>query len=413
MKLLFITPFFRVPADFGIAIRNYQVLDHLTARHEVTVITYGVDETGETDSWLAARGAKVVRLPYSVAWSSGTGRLMALSNLLHYPPASFQRFSASVLSAAIDSCLAETPDIDLVVFDTELTGHAALTAKLSKPYAMIVHDIYGVSLRRQFEVMSWRPHKMVRLVDWLKTSYYEQRVLARHQNLITVSRSDEEYLRQNFPAAHVVFSSNGVDTNRFARNGHVDDGQTLLFVGGFEYEPNVDAFFYFCREILPLVRAKRPEVKFVAVGRNPTAAMREYAATDEAVTLTGLVADVRPYYGHASVVVLPLRFGSGMKLKTLEAFAMSVPVVTTSVGIEGIDAETGVHCAVADTAEGFANDVLGFLSSRDTAKETGKQARELVANKYSWKKLMPELETELIVVAGVGSWPRNEQKSGG
>jgi len=402
MKLLFVTPFFRVPADFGIGIRNYQVLDHLTARQEVTVITYGEDETGETDSWLAARGAKVVRLPYAVPWTNGTGRLMALRNLLTYPPASFQRFSAGELSHAIDSCLAQTPDIDLIIFDTELTGHAALTAKLNKPYAMIVHDIYGESLRRQFKITAWRPHKLVRLVDWLKTSYYERRVLARHKNLITVSRSDEAYLRKHFPHARVAFSSNGVDTEAFSRNGQRDDGQTLLFVGGFEYEPNVDAFFYLCREILPRVRVKRSEVKFVAVGRNPTTAMREFAAANDGVTLTGAVKDVRPYYGRASVVVLPLRFGSGMKLKTLEAFAMGVPVVSTSVGVEGIDVEVGVHCAVADSAKDFADHIVQFLSNQQAAKRTARQARELVEESYAWAAIMAQLEARLIETAAHG-----------
>lgn len=411
MKLLFITPFFRVPADFGIGIRNYQVLDHLTARHEVTVITYGEDESGETDSWLAARDAKVVRLPYSRPWTSGTGRLTAFRNLFYYPPASYQRFSAGALSEAIDSCLTQTPDIDLIVFDTELTGQAALTATLNKPYAMIVHDIYGESLRRQFKITAWRPHKVVRLVDWLKTSYYERRVLARHQNLITVSRSDEAYLRKHFPGARVAFSSNGVDTEAFSRNGHKDDGQTLLFVGGFEYEPNVDAFFYFCREILPLVRAQQPDLKFVAVGRNPTTAMSAYAGANEAVTLTGAVKDVRPYYGRASVVVLPLRFGSGMKLKTLEAFAMGVPVVSTPVGVEGIDALDGVHCAVADTAEKFAEKILEFLLSRETATKAAQQARALVDQSYSWKSVMLRLEAELVEVMFRDGRSRIEQKS--
>jgi glycosyltransferase involved in cell wall biosynthesis len=402
MKLLFITPFFRVPADFGIGIRNYQVLDHLTARHEVTVITYGEDESGETDSWLAARGVNVVRLPYSRPWTKGTGRLMALRNLFYYPPASFQRFSTGELSAAIDSCFAKTPDIDLIVFDTELTGQAVLNTKLNKPYAMIVHDIYGESLRRQFKITAWRPHKVVKLVDWLKTSYYERSVLARHHSLITVSRSDEAYLRKHFPGARVVFSSNGVDTERFLRNGHKDDGQTLLFVGGFEYEPNVDAFFYFCREILPLVRAKQPDLKFVAVGRNPTAEMREYAEANDGISLTGVVADVRPYYGRASVVVLPLRFGSGMKLKTLEAFAMGVPVVSTPVGVEGIEVEDGVHCAVAETAGKFAEKILGLLDRPETARAIALHGRDLVTAGYDWKQIASLLEADLRRIAESG-----------
>ena len=399
MKLLFITPFFRVPADFGIGIRNYQVLDHLTARHDVTLITYGEDETGETDSWLAKRGAKVVRLPFAVPWTSGTGRLMALRNLLTYPPASFKRFSPAELSAAIDSVLAETPDIDLIVFDTGLTGQAALTATLNKPHAMIVHDIYGESLRRQFKVTAWRPHKVVRLVDWLKTGYYERHVLRQHKNLITVSRADEAYLRKNFPQAHVAFSSNGVDTETFSRNGHKDDGQTLLFVGGFEYEPNADAFFYFCREILPLVRAKQPELKFVAVGRNPTPAMREFATANEGITLTGAVKDVRPYYGRASVAVLPLRFGSGMKLKTLEAFAMGVPVVSTSIGVEGIEAKSGVHCAVADSSQAFAEAILSLLKEPERARSLARNARELATELYDWTQIVSQLEMDLLEIA--------------
>jgi len=408
MKLLFVAPFLRIPADFGIAVRNYELLKHLTERHQVTVITYGEDESGETDSWLTARGAKVVRLPYAVAWTSGTGRLMALRNAFTYPPASFQRFSARELSAAIESCLAKTGDIDLIVFDTGLTGQVALTAKLNKPSALIVHDIHAESLRKQFKVTGWRPHKLVRLIDWFKTGYYERRVLAKHENLIAVSRADEAYLKRNFPRARVAFSSNGVDTERFLRNGHKDDGKTLLFVGGFEYEPNADAFFYFCREILPLVRAELPDLKFVAVGRNPTTAMREYAAANHGIELTGAVEDVRPFYGRASVVVLPLRFGSGMKLKTLEAFAMGVPVVSTPVGVEGIDAEDGVHCSVADTAETFAARILQFLSYQETGRQTAQSARALVDQKYSWKSLLLQLEAELVQVASADGKSRTE-----
>jgi len=399
VKLLFITPFFRVPADFGIGIRNYHVLKHLTERHQVTVITYGEDETGQTDNWLGARGANVVRLPYSLPWSSGTGRAMALRNLFCYPPASFQRFSSSVLSDAIESCLTENRDIDLIIFDTELTGHAVLTRKFAKPQALILLDIYAESLRRQYQITGWRPHKIVRLVDWLKTSHYERRVLSRHQNLIAVSRADEAYLKKNFSDARVIFSSNGVDTERFSRNGYKDDGETLLFVGAFEYEPNVDAFFYFCREILPLVRAQQPDVKFVACGRNPTSEMREYAEANPGITVTGTVPDVRSYYGQATVVVLPLRFGSGMKLKTLEAFAMGVPVVSTSVGIEGIETEDGVHCAVADTVGEFAEAVVDVFLSQGSANKMARRARELVENHYGWEVLVAQLETCLLELA--------------
>ncbi|HYJ86792.1 MAG TPA: glycosyltransferase family 4 protein [Pyrinomonadaceae bacterium] len=399
MKLLFVTPFFRVPPDFGSGIRNYQVLDHLTSSHEVTVITYGEDETGKTDSWLTARGAKVLRLPYALPWSNGSGRLTALRNLFYYPPASFQRFSPQVLSDAVSRCLEEAPDIDLILFDTALAGQAVLNKKFNRPHVMIVLDIYSVLLRREFEVTAWRPHKLVRLFDWIKTRHYEGRVLGSYENLIAVSGADEVYLTTHFKRARTFVVPNGVDTDKFSRNGQRRDPNTILFVGAFEYAPNVDAFFYFCREILPQVRARRPETRFVAVGRHPTEEMSEYAKANSGISLTGTVDDVRPYYGLTTLAVVPLRVGSGMKLKTLEAFGMGVPVISTSIGCEGLEVENGVHCAVADTPQAFSEGILDLLSRPDHARELAQRARKLVTERYDWKQIASRFEATLEQIA--------------
>jgi len=395
MKLLFVAPFLRIPADFGIAVRNYELLQHLTARHQVTVITYGEDETGQTDPWLRERGARVVRLPYSLPWSTDQSRTAALGNLFYYPPASFQRFSPQVLSNSIKSCLAEDPQIDLIVFDTELAGQAVLKQEFDRPQVLIVQDIYDQLLRREFEITGWRPHKVVRLVDWLKTRHYERKILARHGNLVAVSSADERFLKEHFPQARTFLVTNGVDTTAFSRNGQPRDPNTILFVGGFEYAPNVDAFFYFCREILPLVRARRSDAQFIAAGRNPTPAMREYAAAGVGIGLTGTVKDVRPYYGRASVVVIPLRVGGGTKLKTLEAFGMGVPVVSTSVGCEGLEVEAGIHCAIADGPERFAENVLDLLAQPEYADQLAQQARRLVTERYDWQQIASRFESVL------------------
>jgi glycosyltransferase involved in cell wall biosynthesis len=399
MKLLFVAPFFRVPADFGIAVRNYELVKHLTERHQLTVITYGEDESGQTDSWLRERGARVVRLPYSLPWSNDKSRMASLRNAFYYPPASFQRFSPQLLSNSIAKCLAEDPEIDFIVFDTQLAGQAILAQKFERPQVLIVHDIYDVMLRRELEITGWRPFKLIRLIGWLKTRRYERQILSQHQHLMAVSSADETFLKEHFPNAKTHLVTNGVDTENFSRNGQARDLNTILFVGAFEYEPNVDAFFYFCREILPLVRAQRPEAQFIAAGRNPTQSMREYARADNRITLTDTVPDVRPYYGQASVVVVPLRVGSGMKLKTLEAFAMGVPVVSTAVGCEGIKVEAKVHCAVADTSQDFAENILALMSDCAEATALACRARELVEKEYSWDSLMTQFESELCALA--------------
>jgi glycosyltransferase involved in cell wall biosynthesis len=286
LKILFCTPFFKVPADFGAAIRNFELLKHLTAKHQVTLITYGEDETGQTDAWVTGRGGRVVRLRNSGPYLNDKSRLSTLRNLFYYPPTCFQHFSPRELSAAITCSLEEDGDIDVVVFDTQLAGQAVLEKQIDRPHVMVLLDIYQELQRRRFETTGWRPHKLVRLVDWIKTGYYETRIFTQYQNLITVSSADELLLREQCPRARVFLVPNGVDTATFARNGQPRDPHTILFVGAFEYGPNVDAFFYFCREILPLVQAKYPEVRFIAVGRNPSGEMRDYAAANDGITLT-------------------------------------------------------------------------------------------------------------------------------
>jgi glycosyltransferase involved in cell wall biosynthesis len=408
MKILFVAPFLRIPADFGIAVRNYELLKHLTRRHQLTVIAYSEDETGQTDSWLVERGARVVRLPYSLPWSSDKSRKASLQNLFYYPPASFQRFSPQLLADAISTCLSKDPDVDVIVFDTSLAGQAVLKRRFGKPQVLIVHDIYDALLRREFQTMANRPFKLVKLINWLKTSRYERRILSQFKNLMAVSSADQRYLKEHFPKAGTYLVSNGVDTEFFSRNGHPRDVNTILFVGAFEYEPNVDAFFYFCREILPSVRAQRPNTQFVAVGRKPTAAMRDYAEANTGITLTGTVDDVRPFYGQASVVVVPLRVGSGMKLKTLEAFGMGVPVVSTSVGCEGLEVHGGVHCRIADNSNAFSDHVLDLLAEPDKAAELARRAQHLVSDRYDWKRIAAEFEVAVDEIVRSGGSEQRE-----
>jgi len=375
-------------------IRNFELLKHLTAKHQVTLITYGEDETGQTDPWLAGRGARVVRLSNSGPYLNDKSRLATLRNLFYYPPTCFQHFSPRELSEAVTRCLEEA-DIDVIVFDTQLAGQAVLETRIDRPHVMVLLDIYQELQRKRFEITGWRPHKLVRLVDWLKTGYYETRILAHYQNLMTVSSADEMLLREQCPRARVFLVPNGVNTATFARNGQLRDPNNILFVGGFEYGPNVDAFFYFCREILPLVQNKRPEVTFIAVGRNPPKEMRDYAAANDGITLTGTVEDVRPYYGTASLVVIPLRVGSGTKVKTLEAFAMAVPVIATPVGCEGIEVQPGIHCRVEKTPKRFAAAVLDLLANPQRATELAQHARQLVTTRYDWDQIALQFEENL------------------
>ncbi len=398
MKLVYVTPFLRVPPDFGLGIRNYHLLRHLTERHAVRIVTYGNDETGQTDAWLSERGCAITRLPLSFPYRAFYSRRDSLRRIIAYPPSSFQRYAPDVLGKCLEQLVHQEPDINGIVLDTQLMGQVVLHRSIDKPCVMALADIQQVHLRRALSTIGWRPLKVVYFSEWLKTSAYERHVLKRHRHIVVVSSDDEKFVRRHSPQADIAFIPNGVDTEYFAPAKLQPDHTTLLFVGGFEYGPNVDAFHYFHQEIFPLVRAYRPDIRFIAVGRNPSESIKAVAIRDPQVTVTGTVDDVRPYYAQSTLVVTPLRIGGGTKLKLLEAFAMGVPVVSTSVGCEGTEARDGEHLRVADSPKTFAESVLWLLDHRTEALAIAERARTLVVSCYEWRSLSSEFERYLIKV---------------
>ena len=162
---------------------------------------------------------------------------------------------------------------------------------------------------------------------------------------------------------------------------------TLLFVGNLAYYPNDDAIRHFVREILPGVRARVPDIRVNVVGRGASLALRKILQRDPAVRHLGFVADLAPAYFQAHAAIVPLRAGGGTRIKILEAFAHRLPVVSTSVGCEGLAVRAEEHVLVGDTAEGFAHACLRLLHSETLGSTLAAQAYDLVANRHGSKSL--------------------------
>lgn len=165
----------------------------------------------------------------------------------------------------------------------------------------------------------------------------------------------------------------------------------LLFTGTMNYFPNSDAALYFCREIFPRIREHHPKATFYIVGNQPTDQVRRLAAQD-GVVITGYVPDVRPYFGKASVFVAPLRAGSGIQTKNLEAMAMGVPVVTSSIGAMGLEADIGKELLVADTPQAFAAHVIRLMNNKELRDKFAQAARKRVERDYSWQAIGDRLK---------------------
>jgi glycosyltransferase involved in cell wall biosynthesis len=178
-----------------------------------------------------------------------------------------------------------------------------------------------------------------------------------------------------------------------------EECDSLVFTGSMDWLPNEDGVAYFIREILPLIRQQVPKVSLRIVGRKPSADLESLAARQENVELTGWVEDVRPFLARGAVCIVPLRIGSGTRLKIFEAMAMGKAVVSTSIGAEGLPVQPGENILMADDPDTFAQSVVSLLRDATRRREIGLAARKLVAENYSWERIAEDFAAVLADVA--------------
>ena len=178
----------------------------------------------------------------------------------------------------------------------------------------------------------------------------------------------------------------GVDIDYFSPSKDITpEKHNIVFTGSMDWLPNEDAMQYFIREVLPLVRKEIPEVTLTVVGRNPYASLVELSKSDQSIVVTGRVDDVRPYMDKAAVYVVPIRIGGGTRLKIYEAMSMGKPVVSTTVGAEGLPVTNNQELVLADSAPEFAAALIRLFRDRDWAAELGGRAAKLVREKFGWR----------------------------
>jgi glycosyltransferase involved in cell wall biosynthesis len=175
-----------------------------------------------------------------------------------------------------------------------------------------------------------------------------------------------------------------VDCDFFQPPAQPTQKPVMAFLGSMDWDANQDAVRWFTTEILPRIHEKIPDAEFLGIGRNPPATLKALAESDRRIRLTGTVPDVRPHMAEAAAMVLPLRVGGGTRIKVYEAMAMGAPVISTSIGAEGLDYTHGKNILIADTAEAFANECIALLGNAEMSAGIAAEARRHVAEKYSW-----------------------------
>jgi glycosyltransferase involved in cell wall biosynthesis len=238
-------------------------------------------------------------------------------------------------------------------------------------------------------------------------AWREYRAIARSErhftgladHVLTVSDDDRRSFLEFLADDKVTTVPTGVDLEYY-RPRPLADGSNLVFTGSMDWAPNEDAILYFAAAILPLIQQRIPDVSLSVVGRDPGRKILALAAQNPAIRVTGAVDDIRPHVHAASAYVVPLRIGGGTRIKIFEAMAMGMPVVSTTIGAEGLPVEQAKNIVLADSAADFAARTVELLKERAERERIGKAARTLVESQYSWRTVTNVVEQTLERVSG-------------
>ena len=265
------------------------------------------------------------------------------------------------------------------------------------PAIITPYESYSLYLRRQLESLnhpnnprnfSLSPQSLVLRPSFLLARRFESFMFTPYARTIVVSARDKAELRAINPALKVDVIPNGVDTYEF-RPRPTRRIPALLFVGNYEYPPNVDAALRLAREIFPAVQAHIPGLHLWLVGNAPTSEM--LALASESIRVTGRVPDVRPYLARAGAFVSPLRLGAGIKNKVLEALAMGCPVIATPLSVDGIDVTDGLDALVAE-GDALVEGIVRVLQDGDLQNRLSTNGRKLIESRYSWDHVAKRYE---------------------
>lgn len=383
-RLLFASQTLPYPPDSGVKIRAFHTLKILSRAFDVTALCFfRRRQTGGSEGVQAALDglrefANVTAFPIPQEWSHPRGIRDHLVSLFARRPYTDFVFQDRAFRAAFEDHL-QQGNYSVVHLESQALGRY-VEGGTGLPSVCVHHNVESELLRRRAEVQRNRvTAAYLRHQAGLLRSAESARSPAFDLN-IAVSDEDTSAFASIAPTARFLTVPNGVDTEYFQPAGGPTDGIALL--GGTDWFPNLDGLEYFTQEILPRIRQRLPDLRVVSVGRAREAEIQEYRK--HGIELTGYVEDIRPWIQGARCVVVPLRAGGGSRLKILDAWAMGKPVVTTSIGCEGLSARDGDNALVRDDPAMFADAVLRVLEDSDVERHLSNAGRSVAVNSYSW-----------------------------
>ena len=387
MKTLMLTPYLPWPLHSGGQIRTYNLLKNLAKKHDITLFSFIRDDAERAFLQKLQPFCKKIQV-FKRTKSPWAIRNILLSGFTPYPflvciylSRDAQLALQNELNGSYDIIHAETFYVMPNIPETPIP-----TLLVEQTIEYLGYQTYTVQKAPVFI----RPLLMI---DVAKLRFWEHWYWKRADLLATMSEEDRRWILRRVPHANIEVVANGIDVSHFRETKPVRPKQpTVLFVGNYKWLPNVDAAEYLIEKIWPFIHKRIPAAELRIVGRDVTERIRTMGEKTPGVRVIGEVEDIRDALSRAHVMLVPIRNGRGTRYKILESMAARLPVVSTSLGIEGIQAKDGVHAFIRDSDKGLSEATVRLLNDRETASRLSQAAFELVTSHYNWEAISADLD---------------------
>ncbi len=387
MKILFLSPTVPYPLTDGGRIRVFNLLKQIAKNNDVTLLALETQPTDvESITHIQNLGIKVHLVP-----NSSTLPRISLNTLFSAffkrQPITVARYNVPAYREKLRELLSGEA-FDLVHY--EMFHIAQFYSETDLPRVLSQQNVDSAIWRRLQGETSNLFYKFAYCTQQIAFQRYERVISPKFDAVTCTSDIDAAVFQQHCDEGAVKVIPNGVDVTHYSPDFTSEELAHLIYIGSMDWYPNEDAVSFFVEEVLPQIQNSVPDAKFSIVGGNPSARVQKLGDR-EGVVVTGRVPEIKPYFAEATVFVVPLRIGSGTRLKILEALAMGKAVVSTTVGAEGLALRDGEEIFIADEPKAFAEAVIRLIADASLRQNIGENGRARVEQDYDWRNIGKKL----------------------
>jgi sugar transferase (PEP-CTERM/EpsH1 system associated) len=386
MNILIITPAFPFPPDAGGKIVVYHTIRYLSRWHCMHLISFVPPHKKSSIESLRDYCVSIQTVPLH----QHSLKDVLLTGMLSNVPYNIGKYHTKEMKKMIGKAI-ENSHYDLAIIEhLHMAQYVEIIKKHKIPVILREHNIETVMMKRYYENAHNPLEKIYAYVQWLKLRKYESRLVSLFNRCITLSKVDQEHLQNLLPQAKTKVLPCGVDLEYYKSRNGLREKNNIIFIGNLLFKPTFEGVVFFVKQIWPIIKKDCPALEFRILGPYPRRREKELMS-QPGISLCGYVQDVRPYMSKSLIAVVPIYIASGVRLKIIEAMAMNLPIVTTSVGCEGLNLIPGKHLLVSDSIEGFARNVLTLINNDELRNRIAENALQLIQDEFSWESVMEKL----------------------